>query len=93
MRPSGFRRRHHSWRGKAQYTQGPIRTPPPPPLGSLLETVTPEDLSQSDQEAQKQAMITQCNFLASYSWIEAANPELFTPGKAFEPIRDTKTHD
>ncbi|KAK4899866.1 hypothetical protein LTR49_027563 [Elasticomyces elasticus] len=61
------------WRGSSGSTssRGPIRTPPAPPLGLLLEQLIPAQCSDDDNGTK---------FLASYNWTDARNPSILFPG-------------
>lgn len=80
---STFRGGGRPWRGSSssQPSQGPIKTPPAPPLGSLLEHLTPEELESDDQDAFKRVAINDVKFLASFNWLESEVPTIVFPGK------------
>lgn len=80
MQNSSFGRRGR-WSSSSQPSQGPIKTPPAPPLGSLLQQLTPEQLKGDDQDTPKRVEINDVKFLASYNWIESNVPTIIFPGK------------
>ena len=71
------------WRGSSssQSSQGPIKTPPAPPLGDLLEQLTPAQLESDDEGGPKRMEINNFQFLASFNWIESDKPTIVFPGK------------
>lgn len=84
---------HNPWRGpshskpiqgprsqEGSSLQGPIRTPPAPPLGALLERVTPDQLNSDTQDENLE--ITDTRFLASYNWTDARAPSIIFPGES-----------
>jgi hypothetical protein len=82
MQTSGFRG-SRQWRGSSssQPSQGPIKTPPAPPLGDLLEQLTPAQLESDDEDGPKRMEINNLQFLASFNWIESDDPTIAFPGK------------
>ena len=94
---------HNPWRGpshskaiqgprsqEGSSLQGPIRTPPAPPLGALLERVTPDQFNSDTHDEKENLEITETRFLASYNWTDARAPSIIFPGefprsKAFQP--------
>jgi hypothetical protein len=83
MQTSSFRGRGRSWRGSSSSrpSQGPIKTPPAPPLGFLLQQLTPEQLKGHDQDASKRVEINDVKLLASFNWLESEVPTIVFPGK------------
>jgi hypothetical protein len=81
---SGFRGGRHPWRrsSASQPQQGPIRTPPTPPLGTLLQKLTPEQCTKDEHDVQKNVGITNAEFIASYNWTDAQDPTILFPGKS-----------
>ncbi|KAM0709125.1 hypothetical protein Q7P35_003161 [Cladosporium inversicolor] len=65
--------------------QGPIRTPPAPPLGTLLENLTPDQFNEAAHDNEDKLEITDPKFLASYSWTDAKAPSIIFPGKSQRP--------
>lgn len=57
-----------------------------PPLGRLIEILRVDNLVQPfkdpdfDEESTK---ITECNYIASYNWLENNNTTILVPGKEF----------
>jgi hypothetical protein len=78
-----FRGRGRPWRGSLgpRPSQGPIQTPPAPPLGTLLQKLTPEQCTEDEQDVQEEVRITNVEFLASYNWTDAQDPTILFPGK------------
>lgn len=83
MRYFDYRGGRRPWRGSSGSTplQGPIQTPPAPPLGSLLEEVTPLQCTEDDDGAREIVSITGTKFLASYNWTDDRDPSIVFPGK------------
>jgi hypothetical protein len=80
---SGFRGGRRPWRGSSasQPSQGPIRTLPAPPLGALLQALTPEQCTKGEDNGPENVGITNSEFLASYNWTDAQDPTILFPGK------------
>jgi hypothetical protein len=80
---SGYRGGRKPWRGasSSKLSQGPIRTPPAPPLGILLEQLTPDQTHQDKHDSDYKLEITDTKFLASYNWTDAKDPSIIFPGK------------
>lgn len=82
---SNYRGGRQSWRGsskpKPSQTQGPIRTPPAPPLGNLLEQLTQDQFNEDKHDAEGKIEITDTKLLASYNWMDAEDPTIVFPGK------------
>lgn len=83
MSSFGYRGGRRLWRGSSGSTlsQGPIQTPPAPPLGSLIEKVTPLHCTGDDDATRKTVSITDTKFLASYNWTDAKDPSIMFPGR------------
>jgi hypothetical protein len=79
----GFRGGGRPWRGSSSSrpSQGPIRTPPAQPLGTLKQKLTPEQCIEDKDEVQEELGITNAEFLASYNWTDAKNPTILFPGE------------
>jgi hypothetical protein len=50
------------------------------PLGDIIQTITDSDLRLNSLGGTDAATITDCKYLASYSWLNAANPTVLIPG-------------
>jgi hypothetical protein len=87
---SGYRGGRRPWRGSTISTssQGPIRTPPAPPLGPLLERLTPDQQHPNKHDIDYKLEITDTKFLASYNWTDAKDPSIIFPGKS-KPSKPT----
>lgn len=85
------RRGDRSWRGSSRSTpqQGPIVTPPAPPLGDLLSQVTPEECIEGERDSQMRIQITDTRLLASYNWVDAGGPSIVFPGMLSATTVDT----
>jgi hypothetical protein len=77
----GGRRPWHGFSGSTPL-QGPIKTPPAPPLGLLLEKMTPLQFAGDDDGAQEIVSITDTKFLASYNWTEGKDVSIVFPGES-----------
>lgn len=79
----GARRGYRTWRGPSRSTpqQGPIRTPPAPPLGALLSQMTPEECVGDERGSQEKIEITDARVLASYNWVDKDGPSIISPGR------------
>jgi hypothetical protein len=62
-------------------SQGPIRSPPAPPLGILLQKLTPEQCTEDENDVQEELGIKNAELLASYNWTDAKNPTILFPGE------------
>lgn len=71
-------------------SQGPIRTPPAPPSGALLERLTPDQFNEDTHDDGDRLEITDTKFLASYNWTDAKAPSIIFPGKS-QRIRTSKS--
>lgn len=59
-----------------------ISTPvPEPPLGPLLSTIAKKDLVDESEEYVPTARITDCQYVASFSWRDSWKPSVFIPGE------------
>ncbi|KAI9831933.1 MAG: hypothetical protein M1819_004655 [Sarea resinae] len=65
------------WRGRSE----PPQRPPSPPLGPVLTTWSTKDLAASDGPGERPAKITDCECIASYSWLNEKEPTILVPGK------------
>lgn len=79
----GGRGGRRPWRGSfaSKPSQGPIRTPPAPPLGTLLQRLTPDQCAEDKHNTQDELGITNTKFLASYNWTTAQSPSILFPGE------------
>jgi hypothetical protein len=83
MSSFNYRGGRRPWRGSSGSTssRGPITTPPAPPLGLLLEQLTPAQCADDGTGARDKVEITDTKFLASYNWMDARDPSIVCPGR------------
>jgi hypothetical protein len=64
------------------------------PLGQYLFTIKPDDLCSHGRTDRVAASIDSCEYMASYSWVDAKSPTIMIPGMAalLEQIFLTLTH-
>ena len=63
--------------------QGPIMqqsSAPPPPLGPIVARLFKHELSEAEAERLSPATITDCEFVASYNWLNKKQPAILLPG-------------
>ena len=84
-RPMRGNRGLNRGRGGWRTLQTPlIERPDSPPMGDLIETVTPEEVSKQAEHTSDPVKIQDCRLLASFNWIEGKTPSIVFPGKNLE---------
>jgi hypothetical protein len=81
MQNSSFRGGRWQGSSSSRSSQGPIKTPPAPPLGSLLQQLTPEQFKSDGHDDSKRVEINEVKFLASFNWVESEIPTIVFPGR------------
>ncbi|KAI9766565.1 MAG: hypothetical protein M1839_004875 [Geoglossum umbratile] len=92
--PSSAGRGRPSWTAhpgqpRWQQKREPPPRPPSPPLGSVLATLNRKDLTVSADLNKHSAKVTDCEYVASYNWLNRGEPVVMVPGKpaAWTPLR------
>lgn len=76
-RPSSFFERT-KWE---RITKPKISTPSEePPLGRLLWLLKPDDFHEESTDPKLKPIVTECQTVASFSWLDAAEPTIAVPG-------------
>jgi len=91
---SGVRGGRGRWqRGSAfpRPAQAPIHRPPPPPIGLLLESITPEQLDGQSGQVRTTVKINDCDLLASFNWADNAEPSIIFPGVSSPSFQEPAT--
>lgn len=79
-KPSSYRAFPPRWQKKAEATKKRPETPAPP-KGQLLFEIDRSDLKESASvDYDGDPRITACTDLASYTWLNKANPTIIVPG-------------
>ncbi|KAL4807515.1 hypothetical protein BDV18DRAFT_135451 [Aspergillus unguis] len=73
--------RRSNWRHATRSTRVEIAEPAPPPLGSVLTTITKSDLSDPSLSKESSVpKITNCKLVGSYNWLNRTSPTILIPG-------------
>lgn len=80
---NGDRLSNSSWRPKWESEIKPKIFVPSeePPLGLLLRCLKPDDFHEKAKDANPQSVVTESRTVASYNWLEAAEPTIVIPGR------------
>ncbi|KAK5685183.1 hypothetical protein LTS10_003260 [Elasticomyces elasticus] len=76
----GFSGGGSNWRDPPNAQQPVTAGPPPPPIGALLETITYVELTTLSAEAKHDAIIKDCEFLASFDLTKGKSTLITVPG-------------
>jgi hypothetical protein len=71
--------------GRTPFTKGREQIKPDiekHPLGELLKTFYSSDLGVDQGESAHRAVISDCEYVASYNWLNDRNPTIIVPGKS-----------
>lgn len=69
-----------AWGGRTRVTE-PAQGPNPPPVGELLQSISADEILDGSDKKIEVARITDCEFIASYNWMEQARPSIVVPGR------------
>jgi hypothetical protein len=69
-----------SYPSRLQRQRVELTRPPSPPLGSLLTTLSQDDLANSADLHEYSARIICCEDVVSYNWLNEKEPTILVPG-------------